>query len=138
RRYVTWCVALSALARADTQTTLGSLADEVLTAAAEPELAAAGFTLSLDSRADRSDLVAVARLLLGWGGLSRVAGDADAYLSAGTDVLYDVHRPGVGVLLSGARLMIRSCPTTSSARTSAPTCCRSGTRSPGGSRRPAG
>ncbi len=55
RRYVTLCLALSALARADTQTTLGSLADDVLTAAAEPELAAAGFTLTLDSRADRSE-----------------------------------------------------------------------------------
>ncbi len=103
RRYVTLCLALSALARADAQTTLGSLADDVLTAAAEPELAAAGFTLTLDSRADRSDLVAVVRLLLGVGALSRVAGDEDAYLSAGTDVLYDVRRPVLGVLLSGIR-----------------------------------
>jgi uncharacterized protein (TIGR02678 family) len=103
RRYVTLCLALSALARADAQTTLGSLADDVLTAAAGPELAAAGFTLSLDSRADRSDLVAVVRLLLGWGVLSRVAGDEDAYLSSGTDVLYDVRRPVLGVLLSGTR-----------------------------------
>jgi uncharacterized protein (TIGR02678 family) len=103
RRYVTLCLALSALARADAQTTLGSLADDVLTAAAEPELAAAGFTLTLDSRADRSDLVAVVRLLLGWGVLSRVAGDEDAYLSAGTDVLYDVRRPVLSVLLSGNR-----------------------------------
>jgi uncharacterized protein (TIGR02678 family) len=94
---------LSALARADAQTTLGSLADDVLTAAAGPELAAAGFTLTLDSRADRSDLVAVVRLLLGWGVLSRVAGDEDAFLSAGTDVLYDVRRPVLGVLLSGIR-----------------------------------
>jgi uncharacterized protein (TIGR02678 family) len=103
RRYVTLCLALSALARADAQTTLGGLADDVLTAAAEPELAAAGFTLTLDSRADRSDLVAVVRLLLAWGVLSRVAGDEDAYLSAGTDVLYDVRRPVLGVLLSGTR-----------------------------------
>lgn len=103
RRYVTLCLALSALARADAQTTLGSLADDVLTAAAEPELAAAGFTLTLDSRADRSDLVAVVRLLLGWGVLSRVAGDEEAYLSAGADVLYDVRRPVLSVLLSGAR-----------------------------------
>src|SRR5581483_9153144 len=103
RRYVTLCLALSALARADAQTTLGSLADDVLTAAAEPELAATGFALTLDSRADRSDLVAVVRLLLGWGALSRVAGDEDAYLSAGTDVLYDVRRPVLGVLLSGTR-----------------------------------
>jgi uncharacterized protein (TIGR02678 family) len=103
RRYVTLCLALSALARADAQTTLGSLADDVLTAAAEPELAAAGFSLTLEHRSDRSDLVAVVRLLLGWGVLSRVAGDEDAYLSAGTDVLYDVRRPVLGVLLSGAR-----------------------------------
>jgi uncharacterized protein (TIGR02678 family) len=103
RRYVTLCLALSALARADAQTTLGSLADDVLTTAAEPELAAAGFTMTLDSRADRSDLVAVVRLLLGWGVLSRVAGDEDAYLSGGTDVLYDVRRPVLSVLLSGTR-----------------------------------
>jgi uncharacterized protein (TIGR02678 family) len=103
RRYVTLCLALSALARADAQTTLGSLADEVLTAAAEPELAAVGFTLTLDNRADRSDLVAVVRLLLGWGVLSRVAGDEDAFLSAGADVLYDVRRPVLGALLSGTR-----------------------------------
>jgi uncharacterized protein (TIGR02678 family) len=103
RRYVTLCLALSALARADAQTTLGSLADDVLTAAAEPELAGCGFTLTLDSRADRSDLVAVVRLLLGWGVLSRVAGDEEAYLSAGTDVLYDVRRPVLSVLLSGTR-----------------------------------
>ena len=103
RRYVTLCLALSALARADAQTTLGSLADDVLTAAAEPELSATGFALTLDSRLDRSDLVAVVRLLLGWGVLSRVAGDEDAYLSARADVLYDVRRPVLSVLLSGTR-----------------------------------
>jgi uncharacterized protein (TIGR02678 family) len=103
RRYVTLCLALSVLARADTQTTLGSLAEDVLTAAAEPELAAAGFTLTLDNRADRSDLVAVVRLLLGWGVLNRVAGDEDAYLSADGDALYDVRRPVLAVLLSGTR-----------------------------------
>jgi uncharacterized protein (TIGR02678 family) len=42
-------------------------------------------------------------LLLGWGVLSRVAGDEEAYLSAGTDVLYDVRRPVLSVLLSGTR-----------------------------------
>jgi uncharacterized protein (TIGR02678 family) len=103
RRYVTLCLALSALARADAQATLGSLAEDVLTAAAEPELAAAGFTLTLDSRADRSDLVAVVRLLLSWGVLSRVAGDEDTYLTADGDVLYDVRRPVLAVLLSGTR-----------------------------------
>ena len=103
RRYVVLCLALSALARADTQTTLGSLADDVLTAAAEPGLATTGFTLSLDTRSDRADLVAVVRLLLGWGVLTRVAGDEDAYLSASADVLYDVHRAVLGVLLASNR-----------------------------------
>jgi uncharacterized protein (TIGR02678 family) len=103
RRYVTLCLAVSALARSDAQTTLGSLADDMLTAAAEPSLAATGFTLTLDSRSDRADLVAVVRLLLAWGGLSRVAGDEDAYLSAGADVLYDVRRPVLGALLTGSR-----------------------------------
>ena len=103
RRYVTLCLALSVLARADAQTTLGNLAEEVLTAAAEPELAATGFTLTLENRADRADLVAAVRLLLSWGVLSRVAGDEDAYLSSGGDVLYDVRRPVLAVLLSGSR-----------------------------------
>ena len=103
RRYVALCLALSALARADAQTTLGSLADDLLTAAAEPGLAATGFTLTLDSRNDRADLVAVVRLLLAWGVLSRVAGDEDAYLSAGADVLYDVRRPVLSMLLTGSK-----------------------------------
>jgi uncharacterized protein (TIGR02678 family) len=103
RRYVILCLAMSALARADAQTTLGGLADDVLTGAAEPELTATGFTVTLDNRSDRSDLVAVVRLLLRWGVLCRVAGDEDAYLSAGTDVLYDVRRPVLGALLSGTR-----------------------------------
>jgi uncharacterized protein (TIGR02678 family) len=103
RRYVAFCLALSALARADAQTTLGSLADDVLTAAAEPELAATGFTLTLENRADRADLVAVVRLLLGWGALSKVAGDEEAFLSVGADVLYDVCRPVLGALLVGSR-----------------------------------
>ena len=103
RRYVILCLALSVLARADTQTTLGSLADEVLTAAAAPELTAAGFTFALEARADRSDLVAVVRLLLTWGVLNRVAGDEDSYLSTTGDVLYDVRRPVLALLLSGVR-----------------------------------
>jgi uncharacterized protein (TIGR02678 family) len=103
RRYVIVCLALSALARADTQVTLGGLADDVLRDSTEPELAAAGFIFTLDSRVDRSDLVAVVRLLLGWGVLSRVSGDEEAYLAAGTDVLYDVRRQVLGVLLTGAR-----------------------------------
>ncbi|WP_440105191.1 TIGR02678 family protein [Streptosporangium sp. H16] len=100
RRYVVLCLALAVLERADAQTTLGRLAEEVLNAAAEPGL---GFAFALDSRAERADLVAVVRMLLGWGVLRRVSGDEDAYLSATGDVLYDVRRPVLATLLTGAR-----------------------------------
>ena len=100
RRYVVLCLALAVLERADAQTTLGRLAEEVLNAAAEPDLA---FPFTLDSRAERSDLVAVVRLLLGWGVLRRVSGDEESYLSATGDVLYDVRRVVLATLLTGVR-----------------------------------
>ncbi|MEV4012555.1 TIGR02678 family protein [Nonomuraea angiospora] len=100
RRYVLICLALATLERADAQVTLGRLAEEVLSAAAEPEL---DFDFTLDSRAERADLVAVVRTLLDWGVLRRVAGDEDAYLSATGDVLYDVRRPVLAALLTGTR-----------------------------------
>ncbi|MEV4072043.1 TIGR02678 family protein [Nonomuraea fuscirosea] len=100
RRYVLFCLALATLERADAQTTLGRLAEEVLSAAAEPEL---DFVFTLDSRAERADLVAVVRTLLDWGVLRRVAGDEEAYLSASGDVLYDVRRQVLAALLTGAR-----------------------------------
>jgi uncharacterized protein (TIGR02678 family) len=100
RRYVVLCLALAVLERADAQTTLGRLAEEVLNAAAEPDLA---FPFTLDSRAERSDLVAVVRLLLGWGVLRRVSGDEESYLSATGDVLYDVRRVVLASLLTGVK-----------------------------------
>jgi len=100
RRYVVLCLALAVLERSDAQTTLGRLAEEVLNAAAEPDLA---FPFTLDGRAERSDLVAVVRLLLGWGVLRRVAGDEQSYLSATGDVLYDVRRVVLATLLTGVR-----------------------------------
>ncbi|MEU9890148.1 TIGR02678 family protein [Sphaerisporangium sp. NPDC051011] len=100
RRYVLLCLALAVLERADAQTTLGRLAEEVLAAAAEPEL---DFAFTLDTRPERADLVAVVRTLLDWGVLRRVAGDEDAYLSATGDVLYDVRRPVLAALLTGTR-----------------------------------
>lgn len=100
RRYVVLCLALAVLERADAQTTLGRLAEEVLNAAAEPDLA---FPFTLDGRAERADLVAVVRLLLAWGVLRRVSGDEESYLSATGDVLYDVRRAVLAALLTGAR-----------------------------------
>ncbi|MEV7005850.1 TIGR02678 family protein [Streptosporangium sp. NPDC051022] len=100
RRYVVLCLALAVLERADAQTTLGQLAEGVLNSAAEPEL---DFAFTLESRAERADLVAVVRMLLDWGVLRRVAGDEDAYLSATGDVLYDVRRHVMATLLVTAR-----------------------------------
>jgi uncharacterized protein (TIGR02678 family) len=100
RRYVVLCLALAVLERADAQTTLGRLAEEVLNAAAEPDLA---FPFTLESRAERADLVAVVRLLLGWGVLRRVSGDEESYLSASGDVLYDVRRVVLASLPAGVR-----------------------------------
>jgi uncharacterized protein (TIGR02678 family) len=103
RRYVLLCLALAVLERADAQITLGRLAEGVLVAAGEPELADAGVVFTLSRRDQRSDLVAVVRLLLNLGALERVAGDEDAYLTATGDVLYDVRRRVLAALLTGAR-----------------------------------
>ncbi|GAA2897357.1 hypothetical protein GCM10011428_08170 [Streptomyces violaceus] len=71
---------------------LGRLAEQVVLAAADPELVAAGITFTLERRDERLDLAAVVRLLLRLGVLRRVAGDEDAYVSGSGDVLYDVRR----------------------------------------------
>ncbi|HEY3005489.1 MAG TPA: TIGR02678 family protein [Kribbellaceae bacterium] len=103
RRYVLLCLALAVLERADAQVTLGRLAEGVLAAAGEPELVAAGVSFTLSRRDERSDLVAVVRLLLSWGVLERVAGEEDAYLGGSGDVLYDVRRRVLASLLTTGR-----------------------------------
>lgn len=103
RRYVLTCLALAVLERSDAQITLGMLAEHLVLAAADPELVQAGVTFQLHGREQRADLVAVVRLLLGLGVLSRVAGDEDAYLRDNTDVLYDVERRVIATLLASRR-----------------------------------
>jgi uncharacterized protein (TIGR02678 family) len=103
RRYVLTCLALATLERADTQITLGGLADQLVLAAADPELADAGVTFHIQGRAERADMVAVVRLLLELGALTRVAGDEDAYIRDDADVLYDVERRVIATLLASRR-----------------------------------
>lgn len=104
RRYVLLCLALAVLERSESQTTLGRLAEGVLTGAAEPALAEAGITFAMERREERADLVAVVRLLLSWGVLARVQGDEEAFVSdGGNDVLYDVDRRITGGLLATSR-----------------------------------
>lgn len=103
RRYVLACLALAVLDRADAQITLGRLAEQVVLAAADPELTDAGVTFTLDGREQRADLVAVVRLLLDLGALTRVAGHEDAFVADTGDALYDVERRVLVTLLAGRR-----------------------------------
>ncbi|MPY80063.1 MAG: TIGR02678 family protein [Actinophytocola sp.] len=103
RRYVLTCLALAALDRGDAQITLGKLAEQVVLGAADPEITAAGVTFTLERREERTDLVAVVRLLLGLGVLSRVAGDEDAFVADTGDALYDVERRVLATLLATPR-----------------------------------
>jgi uncharacterized protein (TIGR02678 family) len=99
RRYVLACLALGALERADAQVTLGRLAEQIVLAAADPELVAAGIVFTLDDREQKADLVAVVRLLLDHGVLSRVAGDENAFVRDTGDALYDVRRRVLATML---------------------------------------
>jgi uncharacterized protein (TIGR02678 family) len=103
RRYVLLCLALSVLERADGQITLGRLAEGIIVAAADERLGAAGVTFELSGREERGDLVAVVRVLLELGVLGRVAGDEDAFVREAGDVLYDVQRRVLAVMISAPR-----------------------------------
>jgi uncharacterized protein (TIGR02678 family) len=103
RRYVLTCLALSVLERADAQITLGRLAEGVILAAADADLARAGVSFRLEGRDERSDLVSVVRLLLSLGVLTRVAGDEEAFVRDAGDALYDVQRRSLALLLAVPR-----------------------------------
>ena len=103
RRYVLACLALAALERAESQVTLGWLVDRILGFARDDDLAAAGITFTLQTREERADVAAVARLLMETGVLSRVAGDEQAFVNDTGDALYDVDRAVLSVLLTARR-----------------------------------
>ena len=83
RRYVLFCLACAVLERADPQITLRLLGERLLQLAAEPELAALGFTFTLASQQERRELVSVCRTLLDLGVLGRVAGEEEAFVQSG-------------------------------------------------------
>jgi uncharacterized protein (TIGR02678 family) len=103
RRYVLVCLCLAVLERAEQQIALGRLAEQVVLAAADPALEEVGIVFTLADRGQRTDLVAVVRLLLEWGVLAKVAGDEDAFLKAAGDALYDVDRRVLAGLLVARR-----------------------------------
>lgn len=103
RRYVLTCLALAVLERSDQQITLGRLAEQVVLAAADPALTNTGLVFTMERRDERSDMVAVVRLLLDLGVLDRVVGDEQSFVSTTGDVLYDVRRRTMSLLLTSSR-----------------------------------
>jgi uncharacterized protein (TIGR02678 family) len=103
RRYVLFCLACAALERADPQITLRALGEKLLVLAADPDLAARGFSFLLDSQHERRELVAICRYLLELGVLQRVAGDEDAFVSHAGDALYDVQRRVLAGVMASSR-----------------------------------
>lgn len=105
RRYALLCLALAALERAESQITLGRLAERVLSFVVDPALRAAGFTFALETRDDRAELAGVVRLLLTLRVLVKVAGDELTFVNAhpGGDALYDVERRALSSLLVARR-----------------------------------
>ncbi len=102
-RYVLFCLTCAVLERAESQITLRFLGERLLEAAADPELAACGFTFTLEGARERRSLVGVCRLLLDLSVLMRVAGDEEGYVNQAGDVLYDVHRRVLARLPAGTR-----------------------------------
>lgn len=100
RRYVLMCLALAVIERAETQLTLGWLADQLLAETADEALPV---SFDLRGREERSDLVAVVRLLIDLGVIGRVAGDEQAFVEQTGDALYDVDRRVLGRLLAADR-----------------------------------
>ena len=110
RRYVLLCLACAVLERADPQITLRVLGDRLLALAADPALAALGFSFTLQAQHERRELVAVCRTLLELGVLNRVAGDEESFIHGGHggpdslhDALYDVHRRVLAGVLAASR-----------------------------------
>jgi uncharacterized protein (TIGR02678 family) len=106
RRYVLLCLACAVLERADPQITLRLLGERLLSLAAEPELAALGFSFALASQQERRELVSVCKTLLDLGVLGRVAGEEEAFVQASgeqADALYDIHRRALAGMLAAVR-----------------------------------
>jgi uncharacterized protein (TIGR02678 family) len=102
RRYVVFALALAALERAGGQLTLGWLADQVIGELGDRRFVEAEVEFTLGGRDERTDIVAVVRVLMALGALRRVEGDEERFVDAGVDVLYDVEHAVVGGMLQTA------------------------------------
>ncbi|MBL9187452.1 MAG: TIGR02678 family protein [Opitutaceae bacterium] len=90
-RYVLLCLSLAILVRGGNQTTLGQLAQAIVSAWND-DSAFASLTFDLDAADSRRDLIAAIRLLLDLHALTQVDGDEQRFLHDRTqEVLYDVN-----------------------------------------------
>jgi uncharacterized protein (TIGR02678 family) len=106
RRYALLCLALAALERSERQTTLGKIAETIMEfVAVDRDLQSAGLVFDIANYDQRRDLVHAVRLLLDSGLLRRIHGDERQFLNrTGTsDVLYDINRPILAVMLNVSR-----------------------------------
>lgn len=99
------CLALAVLVREERQTTLGRVADQVVTLwNQEAALAAAGMVFRMETADERRDLVQVVRLLLAWQVLRRLDGAEDRFVhDRAADVLYNVRHMVLSRLFAGRR-----------------------------------
>jgi uncharacterized protein (TIGR02678 family) len=104
-RYALLCLALAALERSERQITLGRLAtDMVEFFAADAALSEQGLSFDLKSVEQRRNLVQVIRFLLERRVLRRVQGDENLFMrDADSDVLYNIQRPVLAVMLAVRR-----------------------------------
>ncbi len=93
RRYALLCMVLAVLEKAERQTILGRIAEQVaLKARGDEVLERAGMAVRFERRAERLDLIAVILMLVGRGVLTRIHGDEEGYVQHGGEVLYTINR----------------------------------------------
>jgi uncharacterized protein (TIGR02678 family) len=105
RRYALLCMVLAVLEKAERQTILGHIAEQVaLKARGDEALERAGMDIRFERRAERLDLIAVIRILVKRGVLTRIHGDEEGYVQHSGEVLYTINRSvlsRVAVMQSG-------------------------------------
>ena len=103
RRYVLLCLALAALVKSESQTTLGDLARAIVELWKE-NAAFATLAFDLDATDSRRDLIAAVRLLAEYHAITQVDGDEQRFLHhREQEVLYDVHHHIIFRLLAARR-----------------------------------
>lgn len=105
RRYALLLLVLTVLDYAETQTTVGQIAEKLGPVIAhDPALENSGLTLDLSEKTDREDLVHALRLLIHLGVLQRIDGDEGRFVSSRQgDALYNINTDAANTLIAPRR-----------------------------------